>query len=121
MTDRKLGFGDTTHGRFLTYCFLEKESAVFIVHVPGLRNFSDDAKLTLEETAWSLATRVIAEKHPEVKKLALGIKGQLDYSSIVTGAIDSEDPLKGIETRHPSFKDEALWPYFIDAGQTPKE
>ena len=118
IADGKAGFGDMTHGRFLTYCFLTDESAALIVHVPGLRKFSDDAKLTLEETAWTIATNAIVSKRPQVKKIALGIKGDLDYSSIVTGIINQEEPLKGIETRHPTFPNKALWPYFIGPGKT---
>lgn len=117
ITEGRTGVGDRTEGRFLTYCFLTEESAAFIVHVPGLRNFSADAKLTLEETAWNVATHAITLKHPQVKKLALGIKGDLDYSSIVTGSVNPEVPLKGVEARHPTFPDKPLWPYFIDAVQ----
>lgn len=120
ISDGKAGFGDATHGRFLTYCFLTDECVAFIVHVPGLRKFSQDAKLTLEETAWTLATNAVSSKHPQLKTMALGIKGELDYSSIVTGAINPMEPLKGMEIHHPTFPNKALWPYFIDSVRTPK-
>jgi hypothetical protein len=116
--DGKPGFGDMTNGRFLTYCFLTKESAAFIVHVPGIRNFSESAKLTLEESAWTIATQTIRANNLQVKQLALGIKGDLNYSSILTGTVNLEDPLKGIEVHHPTVSDEALWPYFIASGKS---
>lgn len=103
---------DHTKGRFLTYCHLKDDSAVFIVHVPGLSNFRSEAKLTLEETAWTLATTLIERDQPKLKHMALGIKGILDYSSIVTGTVELREPLKGIGTRHPLITTKPLWPYF---------
>jgi hypothetical protein len=112
-TEGKAESTSLSKGRFLTYCFLRAESAVILVHVPELRRYTDDAKLTLEEFAWGLATSYAASKHPDVKKLALGIKGPLNYSAIITGLVNDKEPLKGIEVRHPTTSDEALWPYFL--------
>lgn len=105
--------GDLNKGRFLTHCNEKPDSVVIIVHVPGLRRFSDDAKLTLEEEAWILATHWISSKRPKVTKLALGLKGELNYSSIVTGRIETAEPLKGIEKRHAIHSTKALWPFYI--------
>lgn len=116
--DGKAGFADTTHGRFLTYCFLTKKSSAIIVQVPNLRNFSEDAKLTLEESAWTIATHLVGSKHPQAQKMILGIKGQMDYSSIISGSVNTQDPLKGIEIHHPTSKEDAIWPYFISPAAT---
>ena len=112
-TEGKAGSTSLSKGRFLTYCFLREDSAAILVHVPELRRYTDDAKLTLEEFAWGLATSYAASKHPEVKKLALGIKGPLNYSAIITGLVNDKEPLKGIEVRHPTTSTEPLWPYFL--------
>jgi len=110
---------DYTKGRFLTYCCLKGDSAAFIVHVPGLSNFRPEAKLTLEETAWTLATGLIDRDQPNLKRMALGIKGNMDYSSIVTGTVEAKEPLEGIETRHPLITTKPLWPYFATNGSPP--
>jgi hypothetical protein len=111
-TEGKAGSTSLSQGRFLTYCFLKEDSATVLVHVPELRRYTDDAKLTLEEFAWGLATSYASSKHPEVKKLALGIKGPLNYSAIITGLVNEKEPLKGIEVRHPTTSTEPLWPFF---------
>lgn len=112
-TEGKAGSMSLSKGRFLTYCFMREDSAAVLVHVPELRRYTDDAKLTLEEYAWCLATSYVASKHPEVKKLALGVKGPLDYSAIITGHVNDKEPLKGIEIRHPLTSTEPFWPFFL--------
>lgn len=112
-TEGKAGSMNLSKGRFLTYCFLRNDSAAIVVHVPELRRYTDDAKLTLEEFAWGLATAYAASRHPDVKKLALGIRGPLDYSAIITGFVNETEPLKGIETRHPVTTTQPLWPFFL--------
>ena len=54
-----------------------------------------------------------SSNHPEVKHLALGIKGAVNYSSILTGTVNHEGPLKGIEVRHPLHSTKPLWPFFV--------
>lgn len=112
-TESNGGFGDLTKGRFLTYCSKKPDSVAFIVHVPGLSGFSEDAKLTLEEHAWTLATGLVEKAFPEVHGMALGLKGDLNYSAILTGSVNSKEPLQGVEKRHPLYSSKVLWPYFI--------
>jgi hypothetical protein len=112
-TEGKAGSTSISKGRFLTYCFLRDDSVAILVHVPELRRYTDDAKLTLEEFAWGLATSYAASKHPEVKKIALGVKGPLNYSAIITGFVNDKEPLKGIEVRHPTTSTKPLWPFFL--------
>ena len=116
-TEGKAGSTSFTKGRFLTYCFLRDDSVAVLVHIPELRRYTDDAKLTLEEYAWGLATSYVSSKHPKVKKIALGIKGVLNYASIITGVVDDKEPLKGIEVRHSTTSTKPLWPFFL----TPEE
>jgi hypothetical protein len=118
-SEGKAGAISLSKGRFLTYCFLKDDSLTILVHVPELRRYTDDAKLTLEEYAWTLATTFASAKHPEVKRLALGIKGVLDYSSVVTGVINKAQPLKGIEVRHPVLSSRPLWPFFAPVNNVP--
>lgn len=114
-TEGKAGSMSLSKGRFLTYCFLREDSAAIVVHVPELRRYADDAKLSLEELAWGLATGYATAHHPDIKKLALGVKGSLNYSAILTGRVNERDPLKGIEVRHPTTSSQVLWPFFLTA------
>ncbi len=115
-TEGKADSTSLSKGRFLTYCFLREDSAAILVHIPELRRYTDDAKLTLEEFAWSLATGYAASKHPDVKRLAIGVKGALNYSAILTGFVNDKEPLKGIEVRHPITSTTPLWPFFLTPG-----
>ena len=119
-SEGKAGSMSLSKGRFLTYCFLREDSAAIVVHVPELRRYTDDAKLSLEELAWGLATGYAAAHHPDIQKLALGVKGALNYSAILTGHVNDKEPLKGIEARHPSTSSKALWPFFL-TPEVPQE
>lgn len=112
-TEGKPDAASLSDGRFLTYCSVREDSVALLIHVPELRRYTKDAKLTLEELTWTLASQAISEKFPEATKMALGIKGALDYSSIVTGSVNKEDPLKGLTTRHSLTSTEPFWPYFL--------
>lgn len=115
------GWGDLTKGRFLTYCSRTKDSVVFIVQVPGLRSMPDDARLTLEEHAWETAAQLLATESPETRKLAIGLRGGLDYSAILTGEIDSKHPKIGPFKRNPVDTQASLWPYFIPDEKMPSK
>lgn len=112
-TEGKAGAKSFTKGRFMTYCFHSEDSIALIIHVPELRRYADDAKLTLSELAWMQATYHTVSEFPEVERLAVGLKGALNYSAILTGVINPDAPLEGIEKRHPVIDQEPLWPYFV--------
>ncbi|HEX5105527.1 MAG TPA: DUF4190 domain-containing protein, partial [Pirellulaceae bacterium] len=46
-----------TDGHFIVHCELHADRCALIVHVPGYRDFTSDAKKTLEELAWILAQK----------------------------------------------------------------
>jgi hypothetical protein len=101
-------------GFFLTYCFISQESVALIVHVPDLWNYADDAQVTLSEHAWALATEEARAKVPKATRLAVAVRGVLNYSAIMTGTISNDDePLNDLRTRHPVHSTKALYPYFI--------
>ena len=111
----KPGLGDLTKGRFLTFCSENGEFAAFIVQVPGLRGLPADARLTLEEQAWSIATELVARESPKTRKLAVGLRGAMDYSAILEGEVDAKNPMNGLRKRHPVISKSPLWRYFIPA------
>src|SRR3954464_12493001 len=67
-------------GEFLTYCHLQGDHCVFLVHVPELRRFVRDAKGSLADLAWMNAQSIVQTKLARPPKtLALGVKGALLY------------------------------------------
>ncbi|TLD69867.1 hypothetical protein FEM03_16240 [Phragmitibacter flavus] len=74
-------------GQFLTYCLLTKEKCVFLVHVPELRKFSDDAKDFICQAAWRSAQELA--HHLEVKPVTLGVgvRGALLYERAMSGKL----------------------------------
>lgn len=113
-TEGRSGGMSFSKGFFLTYCFVSQESVALIVHVPDLRNYANDAQVTLSEYAWTLATEEARAKVPKATRLAVAVRGVLDYSAILTGRISSDDePLNGLVTRHPVNDTKPLWPFFI--------
>lgn len=118
---RELGFSEGkegglsfTEGEFLVYCHLKSDSVVFLVHVPELRRFEFEAKARLATYAWELATLQVAESHPKIEQLGLGMKGVLNYSAVYTGVIEFSDPKLGIKQKHDTSSLEPLWPFFTE-------
>lgn len=83
---------------FPTYVHLTPSQCVFMLHVPQLRKFSDDAKQTMAQIAWANAQELVAELNPKPSKIALGIRGSLLYDRAYIGHPATEDEAsKGID------------------------
>ncbi|MEI6537042.1 MAG: hypothetical protein WCN98_17000, partial [Verrucomicrobiaceae bacterium] len=63
-----------------------------MVHVPELRKFTSEAKTTIAQLAWIVASAVSAEMNPQPARIAVGIRGAILYDRAWTGI-----PLKDIE------------------------
>jgi hypothetical protein len=114
-TEGKEGAMSLSKGYFLTYCAAapDSDSVAVIVHVPELRRFAPDAQVTLAEYAWTLASEMARTRFPKARRLAVGLKGVLNYAAIFTGEIHAEDPMKGLKNRHSVVSTEPLWPFFV--------
>ncbi len=89
-------------GEFLTYCQQSEGVCLFIVHVPKLRKFADDAKETIRTAAWIAAQRAVESAEPMPKKIAVGVRGFVIYDALLEGAVSNgteEDPEESIESR----------------------
>jgi hypothetical protein len=111
-----------TDGDFLTYCHLDPNNCVFLVHVPQLGKLEPDAKKSIEDLAWMNAQAILRTNsaHPPTN-LGVGIKGVLSYDSIMIGNYVSEpthspggDGLK-IRSR---FQGYLLYPFFASEDST---
>lgn len=99
-----------THGKFLSYCRINPDSCVFMVHVPELRNFDESAKRFIVGLAWTMACKQAALLQPQPKRVAVGIRGALRYDEVVEGPlpdarvlitnIENENWEAGIERRY---------------------
>lgn len=102
-------------GDFLTYCQMSEHGTAFIVHVPGLRKFSDEAKTLMCDAAWFAASQVVADLEPAPQNLAVGVRGVVLYESILVGVPgkDFEDSATdGLLSRHRSSESDVLHPFF---------
>ncbi|MGJ8638083.1 MAG: hypothetical protein ACSHYA_01705 [Opitutaceae bacterium] len=73
-----------SNGFFLTYCNLSQNQCAFIVHVPQLRNYTNDAKLLLHKIAWAAAVEAAA-RNGKIESIAVGIRGALVYDAVFIG------------------------------------
>jgi len=104
-----------TGGEFLTYCQVSEHGTAFLVHVPGLRKFTDEAKQVMAEASWFAANQAVAGMNPPPKNLAVGMRGMILYETILLGAPSKDlenDPTGGVVSRHPSHESQVLRPFF---------
>ena len=106
----KGGASGVSGGYFLTYCHVTDNGVAFLVHVPELRKFTEDAQAALLQLAWSAAVET-TKRLPNASslQLAVGLRGALIYGGIATGKAASEAPA----ARNTSTPDvAALYPFF---------
>lgn len=108
------GASDDKAFHFLTYCFMSQDSVAIMVQIPELRHYTDEAQVGISEFAWTLATIEARSDVPTATKLAVAVKGLMNYSAIMTGTISKTgSPLDDLKTRHSVHDTKPLWPYFI--------
>jgi hypothetical protein len=112
-----------THGEFVTYCHLDESNCVFLVHVPQLRDFDEDAKKSLEDLAWMDAQMVVQTNFASFPgSLVVGVKGAIFYDTIMVGDYLPESEHipdgKGIKTRAGLEGVKLLYPYFASEEAT---
>jgi hypothetical protein len=104
-----------SQGHFLTYCSIVGDRCAFVVHVPQLRKYAPDAKVTMGELAWLLASTLIQESgNTELKSLAVGVRGIVDTDRVLLGTIDPAKPaMANVEqTKIGTALDDVLYPFF---------
>jgi hypothetical protein len=107
-------------GEFLTFCQRTETACVFLVHVPELRRFTEEAKASLVELAWLNAQAVLKNSsQPPPATVAIGVKGAVLYEAIWVGkfAPDAPGVDGGVETRADGIEGtRMLYPFF--AGES---
>jgi hypothetical protein len=80
-----------SHHEFLTWCELQENQCVIIVHVPELRHFTDSAKESLGRLAWVTAQQTLQAQgvgRPGMK-IAVGLRGFVLYDRVLIGTYSS--------------------------------
>jgi hypothetical protein len=105
-------------GKFLTYCRINADSCAFMVHVPDLRKFSQEAKEYIADMAWAVAMKSASQLQPQPKRLAVGIRGAFLYDTVIEGHLVAEDKdsEEGIEQRHPGGSPEKYLAAFFESN-----
>lgn len=116
-------FFGLSNDKFLSYCQINPESCVFMVHVPGLRNFDKEARRFMTGMAWTQACRQAATLQPQPRLVVVGVRGVALYDEVVEGGLPDATLLKanveneqwdrGIEHRYSEAEAQArLEKYF---------
>jgi hypothetical protein len=101
-------------GEFITFCHLAEGTCAFLVHVPQLRKYTDEAKDFIGEAAWGVAQHCVATLPDKPKKVAVGIRGIALYDRVLTGEGSADDSAEPEIHEGVSSKD-MLFSYFASA------
>lgn len=112
--------------RFLTHCQLNADSCAFLVHVPELRRYTEDAQTSISQIAWMIGHSLAQDAGlPPSTRLAVGVKGMLNYEAVFIGDIATpESPLDDIEVEDRGLdlaKIRLLYPFFAHANTATEE
>jgi GYF domain 2 len=72
---------------FTAVCSVRGDTAVFLLHVPDLRKFTDEAKVSMGKMAWFAARMGWQElPAPRPARISVGLKGIVSYDRVLEGA-----------------------------------
>lgn len=69
---------------FRTYCNLQEDQCVFLIHVPELHLFTVEAKQSLADAAWFFGQGLVGKSGEHVR-LAVALRGIAAYDRVLTG------------------------------------
>lgn len=129
VSESKSKKSESSKDHFITWCEVQGNRCLFVVHVPDLRRFQDDAKTAIAEGAW-FAAQVSSKKLdlPADAELAVALRGDILYDRLITGhrleVIESDAPgfeeklKKSIErTKMGNSIDDEMIRYFADPSK----
>ena len=81
-----------SHDGFKTYCDLQEGQCVFLIHVPELRRFTEQAKESLGKTAWAVGQSLLRSSKEATPgmRLAIGLRGIAAFDRVLTGKFEAE-------------------------------
>ena len=76
----------TANQAFVTYCQMTDTSVMFLITVPELRNFAEDAQASLLELSWATARELTKSIRPgQDLSLGIGLRGKGFYGGYALG------------------------------------
>jgi hypothetical protein len=73
---------------FVAYCKVKNDAALFLLHVPDLRKFTDEAKQAMLKGAWISAQMALhGMPEPKPKQLTVSTRGILSYDAAYSGKV----------------------------------
>lgn len=86
----KSGSASATKGEFLSYCKLDANRCLILVHVPELRRYDADAKAAMAYLAWECAEAALKAQgvggvDNKPMALVVGVRGMLLYDRVLSG------------------------------------
>lgn len=107
---------DHTGGKFLVFCQLNRDSCVFLVHVPNLRHYNSEAQRSIAEGVYLQACVVLKDNGvTNIRQIAVATRGMLFYSDALLGSFPPQtpEPRKHLQTLITQAADvPALYSYF---------
>lgn len=99
-----------TKEEFLTYCKINDDSILFLVHVPQLKGYKGEVRDALNQLSWYVANEVTKDIKPDDPELelAVGLRGAIFYGGSSVG-------LRGEEAEYEnarSISDKQFFKYF---------
>lgn len=114
---RKVAVTNASSGStdFPAWCQITPHGVAFLVQVPQLRKFTQEAKDTMTEFAWMSARRIADGMNPKPKNLAVGVKGMILYEKILVGVTEGDldkNEFAGVNATGKDSNKEILAPFF---------
>ena len=86
---------DATHGHFIVYCQLNKDSAAFLIHVPNLRHYTTESKHEIAKLCYATACAALKINGNDtgIRKVAIATRGAFFYDTALLGSYPApKDP-----------------------------
>lgn len=112
-----------TKGTFLVFCQLNEDSCAFIIHVPEMRHYTEDAAQSLAELAYDDASRILdSAKKSGVKQLAVATRGVIFFNTVLIGDYVPNNQHPSARAKKAEFEGamaRSLLPFFAEKTAAP--
>ena len=93
---------------FSAWCQHQGDTAIFLLHVPGLRQFTDEAKTAMNSAAWLSAQMACATlPEPRPAKLYVAVKGVVLYDKLLRGRVLADSEYDAADSERPGMERES--------------
>ena len=110
-----------TDGQFLVFCQLSEEGCAFLIHVPQMKRYTHEAAEAMAKFAYVDACKILDKAdQPNVHKLAIAIRGDLLYDSVLIGDYkpgDKDAFARAKKIATDGLRAPALVPFFVPASE----